>query len=287
MTGAPTIVRLASTWELDPAVAAWTVAAAVAYVVAARRTRRWRAGRTACFLAGLAVVAISLQSGLDVYGTQLLSVHMVQHLGLTMVAAPLLVAGAPFTLALRTLPPAGRRALARLLTGPVGSALSRPWVGLAQFVVVMLATHLTGFYELALRHEGVHALEHVLLLSSALVYWAPLVGADPVRHAPGWLGRTLSLLVAMPAMSLVGVVLEISGHVRYHAYLAPARAMGISALTDQHDGGAIMWVWGTVIGAVLMVVLCWAALAQEERAARAREVYADARSSTAVREATP
>jgi len=281
VSGAPSLSRLAASWQLEPAIAVWALAAAVLYVLAARRTH-WKARRTASFLTGVAVVAVALQSGLDVYADELLSVHMVEHLALTMVAAPLLVAGAPVTLALRTLRGSSRRAVARALTGPVSSTLGRPTVGLAQFVAVTLLTHLTGFYELALRNQSVHALEHALYLASALLFWAPLVAADPIRHAPGWLGRTFCVLLAMPAMSLVGIVLEISGRVRYPAYLAPARAMGFSALADQHDAGAIMWVGGSVMGAMIVLGLAWAALAGEERRARAHEAHADRRAREAV-----
>ncbi len=281
MSGAPSLSGLAMSWQLEPAVLAWALAAAVLYVAAARRTR-WKARRTVSWLAGIAVVAVALQSGLDVYAGELLSVHMVQHLALTMLAAPLLVAGAPVTLALRTLRGRSRRAVARALSSPTGATLGRPVVGLAQFVAVTLLTHLTGFYELALRHPGVHVLEHALYLTSAALFWAPLVGADPIRHAPGWLGRMLAVLLAMPAMSVVGIALEISGRVRYPAYLAPARAMGVSALADQHDAGAIMWVGGSLAGALIVLGLAWAALAGEERRARAREAHADRRAAEAV-----
>ncbi len=281
MSGAPSLGDLAASWQLEPGVAVWALAAAVLYVAAARRTR-WKSRRTASFLAGVAVAAVALESGLDVYADRLLSVHMIEHLALTMLAAPLLVAGAPMTLALRTLRGGSRRAVARALTGRVGATLGRPSVGLAQFVAVTLLTHLTGFYELALRSAELHALEHALYLGSALLFWAPLVAADPIRHAPGWLGRTLCVLLAMPAMSLVGIVLEISGRVRYPAYLAPARAMGLSALADQHDAGAIMWVGGSIIGAIIVLGLGWAALAEEERRARRSEAHADRRAREAV-----
>jgi len=281
VSGAPSLGRLAASWQLEPAIAVWALAAATLYVLAARRTH-WKARRTASFLAGVAVVAVALQSGFDVYADRLLSVHMVEHLALTMVAAPLLVAGAPVTLALRTLSGSSRRTVARVLSSAVGSTLGHPAAGLAQFVLVTLLTHLTGFYELALRHQSVHALEHALYLASALLFWAPLVGADPIRHAPGWLGRTFCVLLAMPAMSLVGIVLEISGRVRYPAYLAPARAMGLSALADQHDAGAIMWVGGSVLGALIVLGLGWAALAEEERRARVGEAHADRRAREAL-----
>src|SRR4051794_10468846 len=98
-------------WRLDPVVAAGLVIVAGLYLAGVRRARRWSSRRTAAFLAGLAVMAIALQSGLADGGEQLLSVHMLQHLLVVLVAPPLLLLGAPVALALRSLPRPQRQAL--------------------------------------------------------------------------------------------------------------------------------------------------------------------------------
>jgi putative copper resistance protein D len=280
VSGAPTVGKVLGTWHFDPALTPWLVAAAGLYVVCASRTR-WRPGRTACFLGGLGVAAVALESGLDSYGPRLLSVHMVQHLALTLIAAPLLVLGAPVTVALRALPARGRRRLGALVASRFAGAVVRPSVGLAVFAATTLAIHLTGFYELALRNADVHALEHLIFLLSALLFWTPLAGADPVRHAAGWLGRAVCILAAMVPMTLVGIVLGMAGSLRYPSYAAPSRALRISALGDQHDAGAIMWVGGSVAAAVAALILIWAALRAEERSQAAREAHADRRAGVA------
>src|ERR671930_1430892 len=99
-------------WTFDPTVVAGLLASAALYLHGVRRVRspdRKLANRTACFLGGLAVLWVALQSPVDAYADTRLAVHMVQHLLLTMVAAPLLVLGAPVTLALRACSPAFRR----------------------------------------------------------------------------------------------------------------------------------------------------------------------------------
>lgn len=199
-----------------------------------------------------------------------LSTHMVQHLVLTMVAAPLIAAGAPVRTALRVLPRGGRRALGRVLAGRVLGGLSRPVVAVGLFVGAMLLTHLTGFYDAAERHEGLHAIEHALYLGTALLFWMPLVGVDPSPHRVGWLGRALALLVAMTAMSFVGIALVQTHVVRYASYAGPG------ALADQHRAGTIMWLGGSLAGALLVLAVAWAALTGEERRQRARDAYADA-----------
>jgi putative membrane protein len=231
--------------------------------------------RILALLAGLAVVAVALSPPVDAWSDDRLSVHMAQHLALTLVAAPLLVLGAPVTLALRALPRGGRRALVEVIRSRSARVLTHPLVTWTLFAGVMLATHLTGLYELALRHPTVHAAEHVAFLVSGVLFWLPVLGVEPLPHRPGWTGRMLYLLTAMPAMAYAGVVLSSEDHVRYAAYLAPARRLGISALADQHAAGAMMWVGGSAIAAVLTLVAAWSALIQEERRAVAREAHLD------------
>jgi putative copper resistance protein D len=261
------------TWE--PAAAVGPLLAALVYVCAARG-RGWPLHRTLFWLSGTAALFVAAGSGLDVYDDQLLSIHMVQHLVLTMVAAPLLAAGAPIRLALRASGRSGRRTIGRLLHHRIVHTLGWPPVALAIFAGVMIGTHTAGFYDLALRHESVHALDHMLYLSSALLFWIPLIGVDPVPRAPGFVGRTVMVLLAMTSMSIVGVGLVDAGSVRYEAYLAPARQLGVSALADQRTAGAIMWVGGALVGAVLVILLGWLALEREERRAQLAERRAEA-----------
>jgi putative membrane protein len=275
MSGAPSLGELAGAWRLDPGLAAGAAAALGAYAWGVRRTRRWPARRGACFALGVAAALAALHSGLDAYADRLLSVHMVQHLVLTLVAAPLLVAGAPLALALRALPRGGRRPLARALRSRAARALTHPLVTWSLLPAAMLASHLTGIYELTLRDPLAHAAEHLAFLAAAILFWLPLLGAEPLARRPGVVGRLLYLLLAMPAMALPGVVLTIERHVRYPAYLAPARALGVDALADQRAAGAIMWVAGSATAGLLTLLVAWLALVQEERRAQAREARAE------------
>jgi putative membrane protein len=266
--------QVLGTWE--PAAAIGPLLGAGVYLACARG-RRWPAQRTAFWLAGMAALFVAAGSGLDAYDDRLLSIHMLQHLVLTLVAAPLIAAGAPVRLALRVLAPPGRRALGRLLHHPLVQAIGAPPVAFAIFAGVTVVTHETGFYDLAVRNDAVHALEHVLFLTSALIFWAPLIGVDPIPRAPGFFGRTVLLLLGMIVMSVVAVRLVDASSVRYPSYLAPARELGVSALADQRSAGALMWVGGTLVMGALLVVIGWLALEREERRAVAAERRAEAR----------
>ena len=186
----------------DPAVVIALVSG-VAYVRAAWRVRRDRGDRRFPrargwqFLAGLAIALIALESPIDTASATSFSVHMVQHLLLTMVAAPLLVLGAPVTLALLSRSPANRRRLSAALTHPPLRSLSHPIVAWAAFFVVLWGSHLTGLFDASLRSDGVHALEHAAYLATAVLFWMPVVGRDPAPLGLSHPGRILYHFLAM------------------------------------------------------------------------------------------
>jgi len=255
-------------WQLDPGLTAALAAAVLAYLAGVLRVRRWPARRTAAFLGGIAVLAIALESGLHTEGERLLSAHMVQHLVLTLAAAPLLLAGAPVVLALRALRPAPRRALARVVVGRPGRIATSPALALALFTVVMVGSHLPWFYDAALTHPAIHVLEHLLFVGSALLLWAVILAIEPLPHAPSPLVRILVVMASMPAMIAVGVGLATASSVVYRPYAATGAA---AALADQRTGGMIMWVGGSLVMAAIAVAVGWQAILREERRAEVGE----------------
>jgi cytochrome c oxidase assembly factor CtaG len=199
----------------------------------------------------LGLVAVALLAPLD----ERLSGHMAQHLILG-VAAPLCIAaGAPVRLALGAL--RNPRPLARALHAlPL-----TPLTGWVAFTAVLLGTHLTGLFELAVHHPFVHGLEHVALLVAGLLFWTPLVGADPLPHRPGPAARLAWLLAAMPPMGLIGARL-LTGGVAFPSYPSPA---------DQRTAAGLMWGAGSLLMAAATVAIVFAALLREEARQRRRE----------------
>ncbi|MGZ4254706.1 MAG: cytochrome c oxidase assembly protein [Solirubrobacteraceae bacterium] len=265
---------LVSHWHPSglPDVAA-AAAAALYLGSAARIHTRWPLWRTAAFLAGLVCVVVATDSGIGAYDDQLLSVHMVQHMLVLLVAPLLLLAGRPVILALRALPERRRRSLAAVLYQL--ASVTRPAVCLATFSAVLVVTHLPAFYDATLRHPAVHEAEHALYLIAGLLLWWPLLDADPVpAHRLGGLGRLVYLLATMPPMAIVGAYLNRHPTLMYPPYGPPARAMGISAVVDQQQAGAIMWVAGSAIVIAVGLWVTIAALVAEERRHQAREAHA-------------
>lgn len=236
-------------WELDGTVglvfSLLTVAVGVVYLAAAevgrrrdRRGRRWPARRTACFLAGLAVLLVALDSGIGAGADEHLADHMVEHMAIWLAVAPLLVAGAPARLAFCALGSAGRRRLALVMrSGPL-RALTGPIVSTALFSAVILATAVPAVFDLTLRDDYVHVGEHALYLLTAVLVWAPLIGADPLPHRVGLSGRCWCVVACMVPMAAVSVWLLASAAPVYPGY---TQALGTTgALHDQRVAGIIM-----------------------------------------------
>ena len=257
---------IALAWHVDIpmllalAIAAAAYLAAVGSVDAAHATNRWPRRRTVAYVAGLVVIGLALLSPIDTLSDDLLSVHMLQHLLMTSVAAPLFAASGIGTLALRVASADVRnRYLLPFLHSRLVSALTFPIVGLVIFALTMWATHLTTLYNLALLDDGVHAIEHLLYLVAASLFWWPLLSPDPLRWRihPG--AGLILLLASMPAGAFLGLMIMNAPGVLYPAYLGRPDAFGLDALTDQAAAGAEYWVVGGMAtlaaGAYLLVLL--------------------------------
>jgi cytochrome c oxidase assembly factor CtaG len=267
----PALLRLAfEHWQ-----PAWTLDGALAcccalYLYGAWRVKGWRAIRTGSFLAGVAVVALALQSGIAAYDERLLSAHMIQHMLLLLPAPLLLLEGRPLTLALRAAGPPQRRSLARLLIG--ARPLGNPFFCVAVFSAVLLASHLPAIFDQTLRHPLAHEAEHALFILIGLLFWSPLLDADPTAaRRLGALGRLVYMLAAMPAMALLGAYLNRAASVVYAPYAPAARALGVSAVSDQQQAGAIMWVGGSMLLVVVGLWVVMSTMSAEERRQTARE----------------
>jgi putative membrane protein len=219
-------------------------------VVRVRRARRaFPRAAPAAFACGLAVVAAVLLGPVDARADASLSWHMVQHLALVSLAAPLLLLGAPLRLALGALPPRAAAALARALNSTPVRILTHPAAAWVQFALVLYGTHFSPLYEAALENEAVHVCEHILYLASALVFWTPLLAVAPAPHAPPHPVRILALFLALPMSAFLGFAFWVGRSVLYAHYAGQP-----DALADQMNAGAVMWIAG---GAPLLLAMLW------------------------------
>jgi putative membrane protein len=250
--------------------------------VGASRTRvagrAWPLWRTALFLLGIAAIVAALASPIDTLAHELFSVHMVQHMLLVTVGAPLLLLGAPVRPLLRGLPLALRRSVVRPLARSravraVAHLLRHPLIAGGLYVGGLYAWHVPLLYDAALADPVVHVVEHVWFLTTALLFWSVVIDPVPFRATLPYAARIFYLLLAGAGQNtILGGLLSFSTRLLYGSYAngQPER-YGIDAVTDQRIGGAIMWVPGDLIflGAASAAFFLW--LAEEEREQRARE----------------
>jgi putative copper resistance protein D len=235
-------------WHLGLFAIATMVAAGFVYQLAARRAAPWPASRVAWFMGGLVVTFFATESVIGVYDMEYFSAHMIEHLLLIMVAAPMFAASAPLDLA-RT---AGPSWVSRVLDSRPAQIVLHPVFGFALYAVFVPATHLSGFFNVMLQHEWVHHAEQVSFLVVGYLFWRHAFGVehDCTLH-PGL--RLLYVMAAVPVDTITGLALAMSSHNPWPAYtLSPTGSTATAILENIRLGGAIMWIGGDI----LMLLMC-------------------------------
>jgi cytochrome c oxidase assembly factor CtaG len=287
--------RLVTEWELAPLPLVVTVWAVGFYLLGVRTLRRrgdaWPVGRTIAFCGvGMAAFYLATSSGLAAYDTTLLSVHMVQHMVLSMVVPLALALGAPVTLALRTLPRSPRRWLLVALHSRVARVLTFPALTLALYVLSPWALYFSGWYDASLTSAWLHELMHVhLVVVGALFFW-PLMGVDPVPGRVGYPFRMLLVVLTLPFHAFLGVTImgqdTLLGGDHYLALRSgPDGEWLPDAADDQHLAGGILWAAGDLVGLAFFAVLFaqWVRSSMREAAREDRRL--DREEARAAREA--
>ncbi len=231
-------------WDFHESIAIGTAVLAAAYAWA---LRRWHpklglpgiaatGAQKGCYYGGLAVMYLSLDGPLHHLADELLfSAHMLQHMLLQLVWAPLLILGVPAWLwqALYELPGADR--FARFI--------SRPWPAFWAFQAAMWTWHLPRLYNLALEVHAWHIVEHLCFMVTAVVFWFVVIA--PLPHLARSLPKRMAFIfLNMTAMKTLGLILTMSSVIIYPFYISAPRVFGIDVLSDQQVGGMIMWMPG-------------------------------------------
>jgi putative copper resistance protein D len=260
-----TLGRVFTDWGIDAVPFVVTVWAVGLYLLGVsvlhRRGDRWPVGRTLSFVGlGMGAFAFATMSGLGRYDTTLLSVHMVQHMLLSMVVPLALALGAPVTLALRTLPPLPRRWLLAVIHSRVATVLAFAPLAFVLYVASPWALYFSPWYDASLRSAYVHEMMHVhLVLVGTLFFW-PLMGVDPVPGRVSHPFRVLLTLMTLPFHAFLGVTImgqtTIIGGEHYRELReGPMGAWLPPVLDDQHLAGGILWASGDLIGVLFFAVL--------------------------------
>lgn len=272
--------RILTAWVVDPYLAVPLLVVAAGYLLGVRRLRRrgvpWPVGRSAAFLAGgLGSLAVATMSSLGAYDDVLFSIHMVQHMVLTMLTPVFLALGAPVTLALRALHGRGRRALLGVLHSPVVRVLTHPVATLPLLMGSLYGLYFTPVYEVTLRHPLLHEALHVHFVVVGCLFFFPLLGVDPLPHPLPHVARLGVVFLMLPMHAWLGVTLMMSTQTIAADYYAHVSGHATDLLADQHLGGAILWASGDLLSSVFFGALLVRWIRADERAARRGDRRAD------------
>jgi cytochrome c oxidase assembly factor CtaG len=229
----------------------------------------WPAGRTVAFVVGgLGSIAAVTVTGIEAYDTTLVSVHMVQHMVLSMIAPIFLALGAPVTLALRTLPAGPRAVLLRVLQSRVARVVTFPLVAFGLFIVNPFVLYFSGLYRVTLENPAVHELVHAhFILTGCLFFW-PLLGLDPLPNRWPYPARALLMLLSVPFHTVLGLTIMQSKTLLGGDWYPALQLTWSDPVTDQRVAGGILWAGGEVVSITMLGVLVLQWIRQSEREAR-------------------
>jgi putative membrane protein len=238
-------------WSIHPST---VVGLAVLAAIYFWRARHAPAGvqlsvwRQLSFISALFVIFASLNGPLhDLSDDYLFSAHMVQHLLLTLAMPPLLIAAIPGWMLRPILQSRTIAAIARRVTRPVFCFVA--------FNLVIAGWHIPDLYNSAMANHNIHIVEHLMMMSAAVLMWWPLMSPLPELPRLAYPGQMLYCFLMSIPMSITAVYIAMADHVLYPAYAAAPRVTGLTPMEDQLLGGLIMWVPGGLIFALIMTVV--------------------------------
>jgi cytochrome c oxidase assembly factor CtaG len=270
--------------QFDFVPVAMIVAALLLYLGCVRRNNvlhprhPWSRWKTAAWIGALFTTGVSLFTFVGVYDGELFWDHMVQHLLLIMVAAPLFAIGSPLDLAWRSTTGTAHVVVTEALRSGVAKFLGHPAVAFVLYAVLIPVSHLTSWYNLTLEHESIHNAEHLAFLIVGYLFWRQVFGSDPNRYRLHPALQFFYLFMAIPIDTFTGLSLTGATKELFPAYLATHRTWGPSYVTDLRIGGTLMWVVGDtlMLWPMIPVALRWMHL-EERKATRVdRELDAQA-----------
>ncbi|MGW4947487.1 cytochrome c oxidase assembly protein [Actinoplanes sp. NPDC004185] len=259
--------------RLTSLLALFLVIAGAVYLYGVHRLRQrgdhWPRGRTVAFLlGGLGSIAAVTVTGLEAYDTTLLSVHMVQHMVLSMVGPIFLALGAPVTLALRTLPAANRKMLLAVLHSGVARVLTFPLVAFGIFVANPFVLYFTGLYRATLEHAWLHEFIHVHFIVTGCLFFWPLLGLDPLPNRWPYPARALLMVLSVPFHTVLGLTIMQSKTLLGGDWYPSLGLDWSDPWNDQVVAGGILWAGGEIVSVTMLGILVLQWIKQSEREAK-------------------
>jgi cytochrome c oxidase assembly factor CtaG len=260
-------------FRLTSVIAVFLLVAAALYGYGVYRMRlrgdHWPPGRTVAFLlGGIGSIAAVTVTGIEAYDDTLLSVHMVQHMVLSMVGPIFLALGAPVTLALRTLRPHPRKVLLAVLHSRVIKVLTFPLVAFGLFIANPFILYFTNVYRLTLEHEWLHGLVHVHFIVTGCLFFWPLLGLDPLPNRWPYPARALLMVLSVPFHTVLGLTIMQSKTLVGGDWYPNLHLAWSNPWNDQVIAGGILWAGGEIVSVTMLGILILQWIKQSEREAK-------------------
>ncbi|MEV0978961.1 cytochrome c oxidase assembly protein [Streptomyces sp. NPDC049915] len=246
-----------------------------------RRGDAWPVTRTVSYVVGVVTVALMMCTKLNDYGMVMFSVHMVQHMVISMLSPILILLGAPITLALRALPTAGRgrkgprELLLMLLHSRYMRIITHPAFTIPLFIASLYALYFSPLFDFLMGSRTGHVAMMVHFLMVGVVFFWPIIGVDPGPHRPGHLMRMLELFAGMPFHAFFGIALMMASEPMVATFKNPPASLGIDALSDQNAAGGIAWAFSEIPSVLVLIALLFQWYGSEQRQARRTDRAAD------------
>jgi putative membrane protein len=246
-----------------------------------RRGDSWSVSRAAAFVTGVLTVALVMCTKLNDYGMVMFSVHMVQHMVLSMLSPILILLGAPVTLTLRALPAAERgrtgprELLVKLLHSRYLRIITHPAFTLPLFIASLYGLYFSPLFDNLMHSRTGHIAMMVHFLLVGLLFFWPIMGVDPGPHRPGYVMRMLELFAGMPFHAFFGIAVMMASEPMLTTFKHPPASLGIDALGDQTAAGGIAWAFSEIPSVIVLVALLFQWYTSEQRQARRGDRAAD------------
>lgn len=274
-----------------PHLDAWSVLAVLSiagllvYLAAVVRLRRtgvsWPWWRTLAWAGGTASLFAVTGTWFNGYSMVLFSIHMTQHMVLSLITPLLLLLGAPVTLALRTLPrgrgPAGapRALLLEALHSRFARVVASPLFTVPLFIASLYGVYFTPLFDALMSNPAGHQFMLAHFVVTGLLFFGPIVAQDPWPRTLSHPGRMLELFLPVPFHAFFGVAIMMAGSLVVDSFAEPPAGWGVDPLADQAVAGGIVWAFGELPTVLVLSVVFFSWARSDERRARTLDRAAD------------
>jgi putative membrane protein len=271
--------------DASSVVAVLGIVALVVYLGAVVRLRRsgvtWPWWRVVAWIAGTVSLFAVTGTWLNGYSMVLFSVHMTQHMVLSLITPLLLLIGSPVTLALRTLPRgqgaagAPRALLLDVLHSRFARFVASPFFTIPLFIASLYGIYFTPLFDALMSNPAGHQLMLAHFVVVGLLFFGPIVAQDPWPRTVSHPGRLLELFLPVPFHAFFGIAIMMAESLLVTTFAHPPAGWGIDTMADQNDAGGIVWGFGELPTVLVFAVVFFSWASSEDRRGRAIDRAAD------------